>query len=68
MKFLNTLLALFHKPTPLEAATRELVQAQHAKLEAQTAVEYATAITAYNDKRITRLLKYINEETVGEVK
>lgn len=67
MEFLTTIRALFRTPTPLEAATRELVQAQHAKLEAQTAVEYATAITAYNDKRITRLLKYINEET-GEAK
>ena len=65
---MNWLLHLFRKPTPLEAATRELILAQHAKLEAQTAVEYATAITAYNDKRITRLLKYINEETAGEAK
>lgn len=68
MNLLHFLCTLFRKPTPLEAATRELVLAQHAKLEAQTAVEYATAITAYNDKRITRLLKYINEETSGEGK
>ena len=64
---MNWLIHLFRKPTPLEAATRELIQAQHSKLEAETAVEYATAITDYNDKRIARLLKYINEET-GKVK
>ena len=51
------------KPTPLEAAARELIEAEHAKLEAQSGAEYANALVQYNDKRITRLLKFINEAT-----
>jgi hypothetical protein len=62
------LLALFRKPTPLEVATRELIEAEHAKLQAQTATEYALAISQYNMTRIERLLKYINESTSVEPK
>lgn len=54
------------KPTPLEAAARELIEAEHAKLEAQSGAEYAMALVSYNDKRITRLLKFINEATSGD--
>ena len=65
---LSNLLALFRKPTPLEVATRELIEAEHAKLQAQSATEYALAIAQYNMTRIERLLKYINESTGGEAK
>lgn len=51
------------KPSPLEMAAKELVAAEHARLEAQSAAEYAASVVAYNDKRITRLLKYINDST-----
>ena len=54
---------VFAKPTPLELATEELVQAERAKLEAETGCEYADALVKYNTARIARLRKYINEET-----
>lgn len=53
----------FKKPTPLEMATKELVQAEHSRLEAQTATEYASSLVSYNNTRIARLSRYINELT-----
>ena len=46
---------IFKKPTPLQLAQRELVEAEHAKLTAQTAMEYATSMVDYNQARIDRL-------------
>ena len=46
---------LLATPTPLELAARELVQAQRAKLEAESACEYAASMVQYNDDRIHRL-------------
>ena len=54
---------LFAKPTPLELATEELVQAERAKLEAETGREYADSLVKYNTARITRLRAYINTST-----
>ncbi len=51
---------LFRQPTAPELVLRELSEARLAKLEAQTAVDYATAIVAYNDARIARLVEYMN--------
>ena len=48
-------------PTPLEMAARELVQAQRAKLEAESAREYAFSMVGYNDARIARLRKRMSE-------
>ena len=48
-------------PTPLELAARELVQAQRAKLEAESAMEYANAMVNYNDERIVRLMQRLTE-------
>lgn len=45
----------FKKPTPLEVIAAELAEAHLAKLEAETAVEYAQSIVDYNVNRITRL-------------
>jgi hypothetical protein len=42
-------------PTPLEMAAKELVEAQRAKLEAESARDYAEYMVAYNDARIDRL-------------
>jgi hypothetical protein len=56
---------LFRQPTAPELVLRELAEARLAKLEAQTAVDYATAIVAYNDARIARLVEYTN--TAGKV-
>jgi len=52
---------LLATPTPLELATRELVQAQRAKLEAETALDYAANMVQYNDDRINRLRVRLNE-------
>ena len=46
---------LLATPTPLELAARELVQAQRAKLEAESACEYAASMIQYNNDRINRL-------------
>jgi len=54
---------LFRKLTPLECASRELVEAELAKLEAQTATEYAASITEYNTLRIKRLRAFIAAQT-----
>jgi hypothetical protein len=50
-------------PTPLEAATAELVQAEHAKLRAQTQAEWFASDVLFNTQRIQRLRNYIQGET-----
>lgn len=60
--------SLFHKPTPLEMAMKELILAEHAKLEAETGKEYAETTVAYNTARIKRLTKYINDATKEDSK
>jgi hypothetical protein len=52
---------LLSTPSPLEMAARELVQAQRAKLEAESAREYAHAMVCYNYDRILRLQERLNE-------
>jgi hypothetical protein len=52
---------LLATPTPLELAARELVQAQRAKLEAESACEYAASMIQYNDDRINRLRVRLTE-------
>ena len=52
---------LWVTPSPLELAARELVQAQRAKLEAESACEYAASMIQYNDDRINRLRVRLNE-------
>ena len=59
----NTIVTLirnyFRKPTPLEVIAAELANAQLAKLEAETAVDYAVSVVRYNDTRIARLTKHL---------
>lgn len=50
---------IFKKPTPLEVAQRELTEAEHAKLAAQSAAEYAESMVRYNQQRIVRLMVFI---------
>jgi hypothetical protein len=50
---------LYRQLTPLELITRELAQAHLAKLEAETAVDYAKSVVAYNEARIKRLEAYL---------
>jgi len=52
---------LLTMPSPLEMAARELMQAQRAKLEAETALDYAAHMVMYNDARIKRLHDRVTE-------
>jgi hypothetical protein len=52
---------LFATPSPLEMVAKELVQAQRAKLEAESAREYAHAMVCYNYDRIARLQERLTE-------
>jgi hypothetical protein len=52
---------LLRAKTPFEMAEKELIEAQHAKMQGETAVEYAQSIVTYNEKRIFRLTKRIAE-------
>lgn len=52
---------LLATPSPLEMAARELVAAQRAKLEAESACEYAASMIQYNDDRINRLRVRLTE-------
>lgn len=52
---------LLRAKTPLEMAEKELIEAQLAKLQAETSVEYLQAIVNYNEQRIFRLYKRIQE-------
>ena len=49
--------------TPLEMITQELALAHLAKLEAETAVDYAKSVVAYNDARIKRLEFYLKDKS-----
>jgi hypothetical protein len=53
---------LLAKPTTLETASTELSEAYLELLSAQTAVDYATSVVAYNQTRIARLEAYIAQE------
>lgn len=57
---------LLATPSPLEMAVRELVQAQRAKLEAESACEYAANMVQYNEDRINRLKRRV-DELQGEI-
>jgi len=52
---------LLRPKTPLEMVQKELTEAQLAKLQAETSVEYSQAIVNYNEQRIFRLHKRITE-------
>lgn len=54
---------LFRKLTPLEIASSELVAAELEKLQADTAKEYAEALSGYSAARIKRLKAYIATAT-----
>jgi hypothetical protein len=53
---------LLRPKTPLEMAQKELIEAQLAKLQAETSVEYSQAIENYNDQIIYRLYKRNTEQ------
>jgi len=55
MKFLKAFKDFWHDRTPLEVISNELAQAHLDRLEAENAVEYATAVLDMNLTRIERL-------------
>jgi hypothetical protein len=52
---------LLRSKTPIETAQKELIEAQLAKMQAETSVEYSQAIVEYNRKRIIRLMQRIHD-------
>ena len=68
MKLWTDLKNTFRKPTPLEIATVELVEAELAKLEAETGREFADSQVQYNAARIARLKKLVAAATKEESK
>lgn len=56
---MNWLKQIFRKPSPLELAARELVDAEHALLVAQTGKDWAEMSVEYNTRRINRLKQHI---------
>jgi len=55
---LPKLLEVFKVLTPAQAVAMELKEAEFALLRAESGVEYASALVAYNKNRIKRLKAY----------
>ncbi len=68
MRLWTELKNTFRKPTPLEVATVELVEAELAKLEAETGRDFAMSQVQYNGDRIVRLKKFVAAATKEEAK
>lgn len=64
---LNTIKRIFRKLTPLEIAAHEMMDAELARLQAQSGQEFAAAMTAYNEARVKRLREYL-KTPVPEIK
>ena len=65
---INYIKERFRQPTPLEMITKELALANLAKLEAETAVDYAKSVVAYNDARIKRLEAHLIQHSKEQSK
>jgi hypothetical protein len=66
IKYMWTELRLMLKTvTPAQAVAHELLIAEHELLAAESGVEYASALVAYNKNRVKRLKAYLGktEET-----
>tara|TARA_R110000868_G_scaffold161706_3_gene392549 strand:- start:2319 stop:2528 length:210 start_codon:yes stop_codon:yes gene_type:complete len=63
MLFYSELKNIFKTPTPLEVATAQLVVAEHELLKAETGVEFASSLVAFNKAQIKRLQAYIAAKT-----
>lgn len=61
MKLWNAIKTAFGRLTLLEIASVELADAERKKMEAQTGVEYSSAIVTYRTAQIKRLKAQINE-------
>jgi len=56
---IDTVKKMFRQPTPVEMALRELQEARLARLEAQSAVDFARSVVDYNNARIIRLEAFL---------
>jgi hypothetical protein len=65
---LNKLKEIYRQRTPLEIMLQELAAANLEKLDAETAVDYAQSVVAYNTARIERLNKHLDSYPKGEKK
>jgi hypothetical protein len=54
--------SMTRKKSLAETMAQELYEAQFAKIQAESAVEYAESVVAYNERRIERLQLRIREE------
>jgi len=59
MSLVNDLVGLFKMPTQTVVAAKELAMAELELLKAETSMEYASAVAAYNRTRIERLKTYL---------
>jgi hypothetical protein len=59
MNMIQQFKKLTRRLTPVEMAATELAEAELHRLEAHTAVEYATSVVSYEDARIKRLRKFL---------
>jgi hypothetical protein len=61
-KYLWTELRLMIKTvTPAQAVAHELMHAEHELLKAESGVEYASALVAFNKNRVKRLKAYLGK-------
>lgn len=60
-KIFTAMINAFRAPSAEEMAVRELAEAKRELLEAESAREYAAAISYYNLERIARLKNYGKE-------
>jgi hypothetical protein len=61
-KYMWTELRLMMKTvTPAQAVAHELQHAEHELLAAESGVEYASALVAYNKNRVKRLKAYLGK-------
>lgn len=61
--FSKALNSYFKPPTATEVATDELASATLNLLEAQSALEYSSAMVEYNSKRVSRLTMLVSAQT-----
>lgn len=59
MNFMNHIKRIMRRLTPQEMAAAELADAELHRLEAHTAMEYASSVVSYEDARIKRLRKFL---------
>jgi hypothetical protein len=64
MNLYTELKQMFKMPTPLEVAAAQLATAELELLKAETGVEYASSMVAFNKAQIKRLRAYISTKAV----